>query len=223
VSKLNSNRAKGRGIQFKGSGNPTFPDYMNLMECTTSGVGKAPDGSVTISLPRNLHRISPWIVLEVAFRNESYRRLVVEGACWTNRWSDTEFCILAWIKENRQQTNVDYIQVLLFRRRFPFKSDLEEIPIPECITWEPTNALDISTEDLAPQLQVSILHRQDVSRATLANGERVVLKLPTDCADAYFGRHCVFREGEVLIDLTDTFETLFDEINARVDAKTYPY
>lgn len=223
VSKLNSNRAKGRGIEFQGLGNPTFPDYVNLMECTTSGIGKAPDGSVSISPPRNRRRISPWIVLEVAFRNESYRRLLIEGACWTNRYSDTEFCILLWIKENAQQTDVEYMQLLVFRRLFPFRSDLEEIPNPECVTWEPSKALDIPTEDLARQLQVSILHRQDVSRATLANRERVILKLPTDRADGYFGRDGVFREGEVLIDLTSTFERLFAEVNTRVDLKTYPY
>jgi hypothetical protein len=193
------------------------------MECTTSGIGKAPDGSISISPPRNLYRISPWIVLEIAFRNESYKRLLIEGSCWVNQYSDTEFCVLVWIKENAQQTNVDYMQVLVFRRLFPFKSDLEAIPIPECITWKPTNSLDIPTEDLAAPLHVSIIHRQDVSRATLARRERVVLKLPTDHADGYFGRRHVFREGAVFIDLTNTLESLFVEINARVDAKTYPF
>jgi hypothetical protein len=219
---LNGLPSKGRRSEFQSIGNIPFEEYVNLVECGTSGVAKIPDASLTMEPPPNRRRSSPWIVLEVAFRNETYRRLLIEGSNWVNQYSDTEFCVLVWIKENGQQADVDDMELLVFRRCFPFRSDQDEIGSPECTGWENLNPLDTIKEDLESQLRVSILFRQKVSRASLAAGQRVAFNLPTDMADTYFGQRRVFRDSRIRLDLTDTFEALFRGINARVAAHTYP-
>lgn len=223
---LDSNESKLPSACFISVGDAEFRSYVNMLECGTSHV-KIPDGAFMASLEEGLPRISKWFVVEVGFRNEDFKDLLIEGSSWVNKYSDTEFCMILWIKEATRNgvQNVDSIKIVVFQRITRFYSDVPNPPKKECKRWsceDQREALDKTKTQLQVELRCKIIHKQDVTDESIDGGEQVVVTLPTAGSERYFGE-ALFEEAEIELNLTDAFRIIFREIRGMRRVGTYPY
>jgi hypothetical protein len=168
------------------------------------------DGSVKLNIFQ--HRISLPIVIEVAFRNESRRQLLIEGANWVNEFTNTEACVLLKIKENAAQTDVDWFELFVFRRLRGLWSDARIKPTPYC--RKEINIADIGTGNQTPVelgrlLELQVVGYFKISRSSLLAGERVLFDLSTMGLNDYYSPLEPFRTEMLTIDLTRCFEDIF--------------
>lgn len=83
-------------------------------------------------------------------------------------------------------------------------------------------ASKLPLEELGVQLGVQVLFRQDVSRETLLDGQRVIIELPISGLREYCSPLQPFSGDLATVDLTACFIQLFASIDATVDRGTYP-
>lgn len=223
ADQLNSSSVKLIKENFRQVGKVPFPGFVNKTDYYTNGLGKVPDGSMTLITRAKSRRVSESIVIEVAFRNMSFNDLLLEGSSWVNEFSDTEFCFLVWIKERDDTSDVEKFCLLVMQRIFPSQSG-KEVEVPRSEWSFPADQVTLETPNdaLEKQLGIKIIHRQDITRKGLAYGEKIVVNLPTKGLQAYFGGAQIFAKDEIEIDLTAAFKEIFSEIDHIVTTGTYP-
>lgn len=214
-------------FKIKPGGGGTFEGYVNELRCGVCGVGKIPDGTIEFFRPENYRmpkRISPIIVFEVSFRNESYVDLLIEGSSWINRHTDSIFSFLIKLKENTAASNIVEMELIVLERVYSMKTQTLGDPPIICRFWDcnrEKKAKELSREDLEMVLDSRILHGQVVTRETLSNGEEVVFDLPLIRLNYYVGAP-IFPSSFARLDFTSSFKELFRYIDDLVYNGTYP-
>ena len=203
----------------------TFSHFVNKF-MRTQGVGKYPDGAITLNFQQSW--ISRPVILEVGFRNQKLRDLLIEGANWVNNFTDTDVCVLLECNETEGKIDVDSFGLYVFKRISPFWSLTTFKPTTYCrddwscsLTLEEIRAL--SASELEELFQVKVVgHFPRISRESLVSWQQIVVEFPTEGLNNQACPIKLFKENTVKVDFTKTFLDLFALIDFMVANESYP-
>ena len=104
-------------------------------------------------------------------------------------------------------------------------SDMIFHPQPQCEQWScktDQEAKNLSIAELETQLQVQVIARINVSRDSLAAGQRVEFEIPLSGFNQYYFPRQPFQPNIVTVDLTGFFISLFANIDQSIREDVYP-
>lgn len=227
VSENLNEALKGSWAEMGSTGQGTFPGYVNSVKCGTCGVGKLPDGAVRVdNILRPTGRVSFPFVVEIGYRNENLKELLIEGANWTNSFTDTDISIMLSVNEDSSKSDVISFDFVIFKRKRPLFSDCVKKPKIECLGWSAEDSIQarsqLENKEIEKNLRVQLIAHINITRSFLRSGNRVSFLLPTSGLNAYYNPDKPFKRRFVPIDLTDIFFRIFAHIDISVKAGTYP-
>lgn len=178
---------------------------------------KFPDATICLKElgPRRNRRHHP-IAIEVAYRHETFVKLLHEGCHLLSPNSDIQFVFLLFIVEDSQNSDVEKLRLTVLERTSPNMSNLLADPELNCLpsSWDiGEKENDLAQEDLQI-LPVNILFEGTFTEDTIAIIEDTLIEIDLDKINSWYGLE-LFKKPQKGISVKCLIQELVDQIRLK--------